>query len=347
MPQIPAGWYHDPAPQPREVRRCCGIGMAGCGLNTWRRYTPGYSLGGSRSALGTPAAMAPAAPVVPASGPAVAPAPVPTPYPVEPGQSDSGQSGRAQPAFAPRESTPPPTTADGEALAGWWYRVAAFVVDSVLISIVSSMATIPAQIALTRDLTPVLDDFERRVDANPDEFPPLGQLFRDILDVGERNLFWLIVPSLVILVAYHVIFLRWKGATPGKLAVGLRVRSVAPAGREPSGLESGGYELAGYESTNRNQTTDPSRPGWDGIVIRVTTQFLVAYVALALGFLTGSWVVLSLLLALATLYGLLDPLWATWDDKRQTLHDKMARTQVVKVDSSATASPEKDANTNT
>lgn len=54
MPQIPAGWYHDPAPQPREVRRCCGIGMAGCGLNTWRRYTPGYSLGGSRSALGTP-----------------------------------------------------------------------------------------------------------------------------------------------------------------------------------------------------------------------------------------------------------------------------------------------------
>jgi uncharacterized RDD family membrane protein YckC len=27
---------------------------------------------------------------------------------------------------------------------------------------------------------------------------------------------------------------------------------------------------------------------------------------------------------------LIDPLWATWDPKRQTLHDKLARTNVVK-----------------
>ena len=92
--------------------------------------------------------------------------------------------------------------------------------------------------------------------------------------------------------AYSVGFLMWKQATIGKLVVGLRVRLRERPGPMPLGT----------------------------VLLRWVGQFgpgllgIVPYV----GGLSG-------------LYSLLDDLWPLWDDKRQALHDKVAKTNVVRI----------------
>lgn len=113
---------------------------------------------------------------------------------------------------------------------------------------------------------------------------------------------WLLVLSTAIFVAYQAAFLRWKGATPGKLALGMRVRLRDRSGRLP----------------------------WGTIGARLALPQLVPGSLLRLPLATGSFAIVALVHAVVVLIGLLDPLWATWDDKRQALHDELARTNVVK-----------------
>ena len=91
---------------------------------------------------------------------------------------------------------------------------------------------------------------------------------------------------------YNVGFLMWKQATPGKLVVGLRVRMRDRPGPMPIGT----------------------------VLLRWAGQFGVGIVGLVpvLGFLTF-------------IYTLLDYLWPLWDDKKQAIHDKIAKTNVVRV----------------
>jgi len=194
-----------------------------------------------------------------------------------------------------------PTTPDGEPLAGWWWRVLAYVIDSIIISVVSSIVTIPAQIQMQRDFVPVMDRFERTVEQNPEAMPDLGTLFSEYLDVLQSYAFWLVAPGAILTVLYWAIFLRWKGGTPGKLMLGMRIRLRDRPGQLP----------------------------WSSIVLRMALQFGVAWTVFYLAFASGSTAIyfLSMLIVLVTL---LDPLWATWDSKQQTLHDKLARTNVVK-----------------
>ena len=193
-----------------------------------------------------------------------------------------------------------PTTPDGERLAGWWMRVAAYVIDSVFVAIVSGLISLPAQIQVQQDLQPVMDRLDRQIEQNPDEPPDFGAYFHDYLDVMQAHAFWLLVPSAILIVAYWAGFLRWKGATPGKMMLGLRVRLRDRAGTLP----------------------------WSSIVGRMVVQFGVGWTTYALAIATGSvaWFVIMIPVGLLVL---LDPLWATWDSKRQTLHDKLARTNVV------------------
>jgi uncharacterized RDD family membrane protein YckC len=90
---------------------------------------------------------------------------------------------------------------------------------------------------------------------------------------------------------YNVGFLMTVQATPGKLALGLRVRL-----RERPELPLG------------------------TILLRWASQSGVSIlnVVPALGAFIG-------------LYGLLDSLWPLWDGKKQAIHDKIARTNVVRV----------------
>lgn len=96
---------------------------------------------------------------------------------------------------------------------------------------------------------------------------------------------------LAVQLVYGVGFLKAFAATPGKLALGIEVRLRERPGPLP----------------------------WRTVLIRWFTQYGVGLIRfLALANVFGS------------LYMLLDALWPLWDGKRQALHEKVARTNVVR-----------------
>ena len=195
-----------------------------------------------------------------------------------------------------------PTTPDGEPLAGWWWRVLAYVIDSIIVGIVVSIVGIPAQIQMQRDFQPVMERFAREIEQNPETLPDFSAFFGEYMDIIQGYWLWIAVPSVVLTALYWAAFLRWKGGTPGKLALGLRVRLRDSPGTLP----------------------------WSSILARLAVQFGVGWTIYALAFQTSSLTFLVVALHLALLFLVLDSLWATWDSKRQTLHDKLAATNVVR-----------------
>jgi len=193
-------------------------------------------------------------------------------------------------------ATQQPTTPDGVPLAGWWIRAAAHLIDTVLIGGISLVFSLPGQIEMQRRL----NELTTTMAANP-ETTDMGAFWHDYLAI-MRDQMWSQIPLMLLGVAYFVIMLRWKGATVGKLAVGLRVRLREAPGRLP----------------------------WRAIAIRVGLVNLVMAVPLFL-FLAGWWPVALLLWLVAIVFSFTDVLWPLGDSKRQALHDKAARTNVVKI----------------
>lgn len=114
----------------------------------------------------------------------------------------------------------------------------------------------------------------------------------DLFDpTSGAGLALLLVPMAVSLV-YNIGFLRWKQATPGKLVVGLRVRLRETPGPLP----------------------------WGAVLARV-------------GFVAGLslFSVIPFIGFLFTLASLLNYLWPLWDSRKQALHDKVAKTNVITV----------------
>ncbi|MGH3456634.1 RDD family protein [Aeromicrobium sp.] len=217
-----------------------------------------------------------------------------------------GTAWTAHVAPAPVQTMPTgPTTPDGEPLAGWWWRVLAFVIDSFITGFVAGFASLPGYIQIQRDLTPVIERFVEEVERNPEQQPNLtgfyAEFYGEYLDALQANWFWLVVPTVLITTVYWAFFLRWKGATPGKLMLGLRVRLRDEPGTLP----------------------------WWSIVTRIGIQFGVLWAVSAVALATGSVALLGFT-GVFFLIWLIDPLWAVWDQNRQTLHDKLARTNVVK-----------------
>ena len=106
----------------------------------------------------------------------------------------------------------------------------------------------------------------------------------------------------VIMLVYALIMLCWKGATLGQLICRLR---VVPIGQ---GQRQGGLPVAKALS-------------------RVIAYFVLCNGLGAMFLLVGA----TGLSGVWSLVGLLDVLWALWDPKKQTLHDKIASTQVIRL----------------
>ena len=98
--------------------------------------------------------------------------------------------------------------------------------------------------------------------------------------------------NLAISLVYHAGFLMWKQATPGKLMLGLRVRLRDVPGPMPLGT----------------------------VLLRWLTQFGPGVVG-----------TIQYVSYLVSVYTFLDGLWPLWDKKRQALHDKAAKTNVVRI----------------
>jgi uncharacterized RDD family membrane protein YckC len=206
--------------------------------------------------------------------------PQPT-YPVQPAGAGY-QPYAAAPAYATR-----PTTPDGVPLAGWWHRVGASLIDFLILSGIVGLLALP----FVRDVLSAFGDyFDAAMTAAENGTPtPSTTAFE-----SEINGALLAIAAIgfVVSFGYTVAFLMWKQATPGKLAVGLRIRL-----RERPELPLSAVIL--------RWGTQYGAPGLLGLVPFVSF--------------------------LATLFSFLDVLWPLWDDKNQAIHDKVAKTNVVRI----------------
>jgi uncharacterized RDD family membrane protein YckC len=185
MTEIPAGWYPDPAPgQPGEPPS----------LRYWdgQRWT---------EHVHAPAGYRP--------GPAY------------PGESYAGAAYPGQ-SYGDGVLVAGATTPDGQPLAGWWARVLAYLIDGLVLTVLSLLAAAPFLSRLAKGY----DDLVREV-TNGTGGPGLGASGVDQQQALSDMLLPLVgfaAVSLLVNFVYNVVFLRWKQATPGKLVLGLRVR---------------------------------------------------------------------------------------------------------------------------
>lgn len=183
---------------------------------------------------------------------------------------------------------PPATTPDGQPLAPWWHRVGAYVIDAFIVGPLSLLASLPFLVPVFRGFIDEIDRIQRETEAgrDPGTFNPMwsDDLALYLVAIG--------LVGLTVSMVYEVGFLRWKQATPGKLAVGLRVRLRERPGQLP----------------------------WGTIFLRWLVKnagSMLGLIPLVGGFLGLAWWI--------------NFLWPLWDDKSQALHDKAAATNVVKV----------------
>ena len=196
------------------------------------------------------------------------------------------------PPYTGPELSPVPTTPDGVRLSGWWRRVGAHAIDSLLISVFTSIVTIPLQLRAWEEMNGLIGRFRDGVDGSHAP-PDVGTLFHEYFEILRPVLAWSGIAGFVAWAVYNLLMLRFEGATVGKMAAGICVRLRERPGQLP----------------------------WSVIFVRVLVQH---------GVLLTAAVVPLLYLALSW-FPYLDSLWPLWDKKRQALHDKAARTNVVLV----------------
>ncbi len=177
-------------------------------------------------------------------------------------------------------------TPDGQALSGWWRRVAAVVIDSLVVGLVTTAVgwTWVTEIAHAYSVFFGLVGESVRTGATMPDSSVLATAV-----AGPMTTLALVAWSVQLV--YNVGFLKAFAATPGKMVLGIEVRL-----RERPGVLS-----------------------WGTVLARWLAQNIGALLALV-----------PVVGALGSLYGLLDVLWPLWDGKRQALHDKVARTNVVR-----------------
>jgi uncharacterized RDD family membrane protein YckC len=208
----PGGWYADPVDPARE------------------RYWDGWQWSrNTRPREGQPPPYAAAPGTAPTGYPGAGPAGYPGTGPAQPPGAAPG--GYGQPGYPPGYPPAPayagpiqpvPVTADGVPLAGWWWRVLAALIDNVILSVVVAIVAAPLWLPVYEAFAAYLEAVVEAARAGATTPPVMdpNQLF----PVRSQMLLTAVTVGLGLL--YHVTFLRWKGATVGKLACRLRVVPV-------------------------------------------------------------------------------------------------------------------------
>ena len=208
----------------------------------------------------------------------------------EPAYAGAAAAGTAYaPEAAYAGATTYPATPDGQYLAGWWQRVWAYLLDGIVVTVVGGLLASPWLGDLYDAYRAFLDRVIQDAEAGRQTSDATLAAFQESI-VGPMMTVALIY--LAVGFVYQVGFLMTVQATPGKLALGLRVRLRERPGRLPL---------------------------WS-VLLRWAGQsgYSILGVVPVLGSLLG-------------IYWLLDHLWPLWDGKKQAIHDKMARTNVVRV----------------
>ncbi len=198
------------------------------------------------------------------------------PYPPYPQQTGQGYGYPGQRVH---------TTPDGQPLSGWWRRVFASIIDSIIVGIVGLPLTGYFYYQYFQVIWQYLED---TMDAAAAGTPTTST------QLPPEAYKWMIPAILIgmaVTFAYEYLFLTKKGATPGKMALGIAVRLRDVPGLPP------GHAVA-------------KRCGFE----------------LALSLLGA----IPLVGTLFAFLSLINYLWPLWDDKKQALHDKVAATNVVR-----------------
>lgn len=280
-----AGWYDDPQ-DPSQLRYWDGI--------IWSSHvSPKISPSVEQSTIGMPYGVIPAGARPQSSGAQGAQGPSAvqdlsgTPQPASERQ---GQPGGQWPAYGQHPGqqalglqSQRATTPDGVVLSGWWKRVLARILDTIIIWIVALPLTFTF---LARTYT-IFDDYLQQTitAAKAGSQAPVEPAAELVSALTPASLI-----MLVVLLAYEIAFLTWRGATPGKMVVGISVRLRDKAG-----------------------------PPTLVVVLKRT-------VVQEGGAMFNSVPVLS---GLGSVFSLIDVLWPLWDPKKQAIHDKVAATNVV------------------
>lgn len=256
------GWYENPD-NPDELRYYDGILWTSNTTVVRRRPAP------------QPPASAPGEPGTPApSGPPAVP----------PGWGQhSGPPSGSGPQSAWQRPSPTASVPGQPELAPYVTRVVAYLVDTLVIAFVSLVL---GGWFLWKAIEPVADRLDAAMVAG--DFRAMSSA------LAEAGLGWLgafLAVQLVVMLGYHTFFLTRRGATPGKLLLGISVRRVDRPG--PLDVDTA-VRRAGFQA-----------------------------VAQALGNV-------PLIASVATIIVVTDLVWPLADDKKQALHDKVAGTIVVK-----------------
>jgi uncharacterized RDD family membrane protein YckC len=255
------GWYENPD-NPDELRYFDGI--------LWTSNT---------TVLRRRPAPEPAAPVP--GEPGATPPPT-TPAQQAPGQVPPGWGQQSGPQAWKRPS--PTASVPGQPeLAPYLTRVVAYLVDTLVIAFVSLVL---GGWFLWKAIEPVADRLDAAMVAG--DFRAMSSA------LGEAGLGWLgafLAVQLGVMLGYHTFFLTRRGATPGKLLLGISVRRVDHPG------------LLDVDTAVR-------RAGFQAVAQALGNVPLIA--------------------SIATIIVITDLVWPLADVKKQALHDKVARTIVVK-----------------
>ena len=177
-------------------------------------------------------------------------------------------------------------TPDGQPLSGWWRRVFARIIDGLIVSIIGLPLTGYFYVKYFQIIWDYTRDMMDRAAAG--EQPPSAFVL-------PAEAYQWVVPalllSLLVAFVYEYLFLTRKGATLGKMAVGIAVRLRDVPGPPP------------------------------GLAVLKRYGFYTLLSLLGFIPLVGS---------LAGFLALINGLWPLWDDKKQALHDKIAATNVVR-----------------
>ncbi len=249
--QSPAGWYPDPSDESAQ------------------RWWDGQRWTAVTRPAGTTGPDPDPAPAQPAREPVQAPRPA-SPW-APPADDARRPATRPSPPAGPGRRTP-----DGALLASPWRRLLARILDGLLVGLVTLALGWRFVSELTAAMNRVLGPASGRTT------PDLTALLTDGGYLHAlAGLTWI---NLGVSLVYFFAFTYGLQATPGKLALGIRVRSVT--GAHPTAWQCLGRTL-GLE-------------------------------------------LLSAVPTIGTLYAIVAVLWILWDPQRQGLHDKIARTVVVR-----------------
>jgi uncharacterized RDD family membrane protein YckC len=186
-------------------------------------------------------------------------------------------------------------TPDGQPLSGWWRRVFAKILDGIIVWFVGLPLTGYFYYQYSQVLVNYFHDTMRAAEAGTPT---------TTLTLPPEIYKWMIPATLLgflVSFLYEYLFLTKKGATPGKMALGIAVRyipDIAPGAPRQSAavLPPGGVVAKRY-------------------------GFQIGLSALGLVPIIGTF---------AGLAALIDYLWPLWDSRHQALHDKVAGTYVVR-----------------